>query len=538
MEQNSTKSNDTLLNNAQALQAAITQSDVEYYLRFEQYLQQAYFDPNLNLSFVRYYSPAEKWYCYNPQIGVYLDTTEQEIKKIFYEWADLCGEKTSNQKMAHALDRMKAYLEYKGLWDDGKFNGCEHIINVRNGLLDTLTLQLIPHTPEYMSRNQIPRWYIPDVKKIPSPLKKVLSSTPDRDNLLKFMVATVKNRHEDEVFLMLYGQKHSGKSTTLQIFELIMGRENISKSSLFKLKGAFGFDQCFDKLINIYPDLPIAPLDSHTIGILKTMTGEDGDLEIELKGITKFKYPIVIFFAFGTNQLPSFVKGASMEMESLMRRACLIHYPKTQVHEPEFKKLMRDPGILDLIFSYLMHLPYIPLYLPQELDAWIDKNMEKWLDDSAPVMRAIKSLYFYCDIPSNGKGDPYSIPIHSVIEEVREILQEEGFVIGDLQADITAALKSMRIHRNSARGAKASYLKMMRLDDPDADKMKKLMVDVEKKEILNPNAKKGQMILDTITESIQNSTPKEEKSHEENEKPSENPGDEDISFLLRPGRLI
>lgn len=492
-DQTNQKSNEELTQQAQVLQSALTGGDEEYYLKFEQYLQQAYYDVPTQSYYIRYYSTANRWYIYNPLEGVYRDVSKHQIKKIFMEWADLVGEKTTSQKTNHIVERLQAFLEYTDLWDSGLFNQYNHIINVRNGLLDTETLQLLPHTPAYMSRRQIPRWYISGVRKIPGPLQKVLTSTPDRDNLLKSLICVVKNRHEDEVFIMLYGQKHSGKSTTLQIFENIMGSENISKSSLFILSDRFGFEDCFDKLINIYPDLPICPMNSHTIGVLKTMTGNDGNLQIEIKGVPKFKYPIAIFFAFGTNQLPSFQKGSSMEMESLMRRACLIHYPQMQLHDPSFKSLIKDPGVLDLIFSYLVALPYIPLYLPCELEEWIRNNTEKWLEDSAPVLRVLKNLYFYCPIPRNAKGDPYSLEVRAVYEETRDMLGDEGYVTGDLQADITEAFRSMKIYRNNARGAKSAYLKIMRFDDPDAAKMQAL---IEKEEKTNPNANKGQLTLD------------------------------------------
>lgn len=532
MNSNSPKSNEQLTQQAQTLTTALTNGDEEYYLRFEQYLQQTYFDPQSNCFYIRYYSPANKWYIYNPAEGVYRDSTKQEIKKVFFEWADLCGEKTSTQKTNHMLERMQAYLEYNGVWDCGQFLGNLHIINVRNGLLDTQTLHLIPHSSQYMSRRQIPRWYIAGIKKIPSPLQKILTSTPDRDNLLKFLISMVKNRHDDEVFLMLYGQKHSGKSTTLQIFENIMGSENISKSSLFKIQDRFGLDQCFDKLINIYPDLPITPMNSHTIGVLKTMTGNDGALEIELKGLDKFKYPIMLFFAFGTNQLPSFKKGASMEMESLMRRACLVHYPQMQSHDPTFKALITDPGVLDLIFSYLVAMPFIPLYLPCQLEDWIRANTDKWLEDSAPVLKALKELYFYCDIPMNAKGVPYSLEVRAVHEEVREIMMDEGFVTGDLQADITEAFRSMKIYRNNARGAKSSYLKIMRYDDPDASKMQAAMAAEEKKNI---NGNKGQLELSVkpLVNEILKGLPKEDDPDEDRVPLEENLDlDQDVSNLF------
>jgi energy-coupling factor transporter ATP-binding protein EcfA2 len=467
---------------AQALSQNIQNQDEEYYERFEEYLELTYFDPQLNLPYIRFYSPTEQWYAYNPTYGYYETLTDHEITKIILDWAAIVSEVTSDTKIRHIFTRMRAYLEYKGTWDNGHYQHYAHIVNTKSGLLDTESLTLLAHSPEYMSRRQIPRHFIPNTRRCPAPLRKILWGTPDQDSLLKALIAIVKNIHDDEFFLMLYGQKHSGKSTTLQILENILGVENISKTSLFKLGGTFGLKECHDKLINIYPDLPIAPMNPYVVGTLKTLTGEDGYLEIEFKKQNPFKYPVQVFFGFGTNQLPEFRKDCAMEMESVMRRACLVHYPNVQPHDPHFKRSIKDPRVLDEIFSYLVHIPYMPLYLPCELEDWVQNNTERWLDNSSPVIRTLKELYFYCDVA----GLSAMLPIRTVVEEVQESLAAEGYMVADLQSEVTESFRAMKIYRNSARGAKAAYLKVMRHDHPDADKykakMKEPKVAAEKKD--------------------------------------------------------
>src|SRR4030066_220977 len=101
---------------------------------------------------------------------------------------------------------------------------------------------------------------------------------------------------------MCYGPRGSGKSTLLQIFENLFGIDLVSKTPWNKIGQRFGMKECYDKRVNVCPDLEIKYVSSEAIAMLKNLTGKDGYIEVEKKGIDSFSYPIQCFISFGSNQ--------------------------------------------------------------------------------------------------------------------------------------------------------------------------------------------------------------------------------------------
>jgi hypothetical protein len=78
------------------------------------------------------------------------------------------------------------------------------------------------------------------------------------------------------------------------------------------------------------------------------------------------------------------------------------------------------------------------------MDDWIENTKQQWLLNADPIMDICKKEY---------RWSPHgSLRIADVRAHVSECLREEGIIEPkDLQADITQALASMRITRNSSR---------------------------------------------------------------------------------------
>jgi phage/plasmid-associated DNA primase len=426
---------------------------------------------------IRWHYLEELWYKYNETRGVYEVLKGPRMNRIFTNWADDEGIKTSGHIVSHALNRLKGMVGTDVVWDNGHLEEYDSIENIQDGLLDINTKTLIPHTAAYMSKQQVPRHYYPQILEAPAKLTQLYTSTPDWKRLHRFMVALVHNIHDDEMFLMCYGKRGSGKSTFLQLVPEMYGKKHTSKTKLQKLGKAFGLARCYDKRANVCPDLAPIPLSGETIATLKMATGEDGDLEINIKSVPQFDWPVVCFFLFGANQLMKFVKSAAEEVESIMRRACLAHYPGGQPRDPAFKKSLRDPKFLDELFSYYVNCDYEPI-MDLALDDWVDQTLEQWLLDADPVMRILKEEYIYDDYSDS--HDPktflpcyHQIPCVEVVEVVRNIMSSEGYnPPGDLMSDVTTAFKTMKVLKNTKRGQKAAYIKVRKrtlIDEPDAE---------------------------------------------------------------------
>ena len=408
---------------------------------------------------LRYYTPEKSWYMYQELTGAYRLLTPPQLKAIFFAWSDTVeGDhgkfKTTDAIVAHAFTRLQSYptVEYTGAWDNDS-----NIENCLDGLLNLQTLTKSPHTPFYLSKKPIPRNYRePTIwaKQIVTAILTNLCSTPKHgDRLRKFWALMVHKDHTQELFLMSYGKRGSGKSTALNIPANLFGEDLTSATVFYKLGTRFGLKECYDKRVNVCPEMSVKSLKNAEVGMMKTLTGgesgADGFVEVEKKGLDSFKYPIQCFFLFGINQLPEFADEVSGEIESIMRRVCLIEYTDAQKPCPEYKSLMKDPDFLDDLYWILLHEPIEPIKVPDQ-EQFITANLDEWLTNCSPMLRMIKNCFKYSEFDS--------IAVKNVLEKITEEYEAESLIPPhNLQQEITYALRGMKIYRDEERGLKASY---------------------------------------------------------------------------------
>jgi len=443
------------------------QEDGFWYLEWEQYFKEEYYTtaPDDLTPLIIWHELEDTWYKYNEAKGVYDELKKNRLARLFTNWADENGVKTSNSISNHAIGRLSGLVGTDIIWDNKCLDEYISIENTVDGLLDINTKTLLPHTATYLSKKQVPRHYLAHIKDAPAKLTKLYSATPDSLRLHRFMVALVHKILDDEMFLMCYGKRGSGKSTFLQLVGGMYGQKQVSKTKLQKLGTSFGLARSYDKRANVVPDLSSVPMGAETVSTLKMVTGEDGPIEVNIKGTPQFEWPIQCLYLFGINQLMKFVKSVAEEVESIMRRGCLVHYPKAQPRDPAFKKALMDPTFLDELFSYYVNCEYEPI-MDIPLDDWVDQTMEQWLLDADPVMRILQEEYIFDDAYEGHDPKTFmplyvQIPCVTVVEHVRTILQSENFnPPEDLQADVTQAFKSMKVLKNNKRGQHSAYIKV------------------------------------------------------------------------------
>lgn len=456
------------MSNLTEIRTLIASKKVRWYDRFEKWFTEHYYisDPNLPaMSLYRYHLNEQSWYRYQISKGVYIKTPKEEILAIFYDWAKEDDYQTSNAIDNHALRRLSVSCRLSCIWDSGIYGNVKTIENIKDGLLDLETGKVYPHTPEYYSKFQVERHYIPEIKDIPPELAKLYSATPDRNKLHKWLVGLIHRKYEMELILMLYGKRGSGKSPLLLTLEYLYGHNMVSKTPIHKLGGKFGLTKIYDKRLNIFPDLASRPFGNNTVSVIKQVTGDiGGDVEINIKFVPAFNYPIKGFHAYGTNQLSKFEKNVVEEVESIMKRMCLIHYPKAQKRDDVFKKSLSEPELLDRIFSYLVNCEYVPLISETNLEEWIRTTQAEWMQNAEPIHRFVHEIFEYAPIPIgiDNKGMPvyHTLTINEVTDAIRDVLMGENLIVpGDLTADITSALKTMKIYRSKSRSAR-QYIKI------------------------------------------------------------------------------
>ena len=235
----------------------------------------------------------ERLYWYDH--GVYLDDGETILKALL---ESEFGDKTSNRLVADVVGKVKrrTYI------DRDSFNN-KRIINVRNGLLDLETLQLRPHTPDYLSTAQIDVVYNPEAKapRIQKFLREV--AQPGDVALIEEIVGWLLwpdyNVHKA---VMLLGPGRNGKGTLLRLITAFLGQKSISNVTLQELvSDRFAKADLYGKLANIGGDLPSKDL-SDTAAFRNLTGGDDNRAQEKYRAAFSFRNKAKMLFS--ANVLP------------------------------------------------------------------------------------------------------------------------------------------------------------------------------------------------------------------------------------------
>ncbi len=212
-------------------------------------------------------------------------------------------------------------------------NADEKIINLKNGLFDTKTKTLLPHTPDHLSTIQLPVSYD---KKADCPLFRQyladsMKGSEDQITLIQEMLGyfLVPATSAQKAFIIV-GAAGAGKSILLRIIgELLLGKQNVSNVPWQALDERFKLAEIYGKLANIFADLPSKPITDN--GIFKAVVGED-TLIAERKNQDPFSFKATSRLLFSCNSIP---KNLGDRSNGFYRKLEIIRFEHTV---PEDKK--------------------------------------------------------------------------------------------------------------------------------------------------------------------------------------------------------
>ena len=131
-------------------------------------------------------------------------------------------------------------------------------VNVRNGILDIQTKELVPHSKDFLSPVQIDAKWDPGAEcpRIDRFIAEVFP--PDSEQLffeLAGLYITPDTRQQ--VAVMLTGNGANGKSVTIELITRLLGHRNVSNVSLQEICGREASTaQLYGKLLNTFTDIP------------------------------------------------------------------------------------------------------------------------------------------------------------------------------------------------------------------------------------------------------------------------------------------
>lgn len=188
--------------------------------------------------------------------------------------------------------------------DYSKLNNTKDLICVKNGMLNIITKQLLPHSPDYYYTQQYDIIFDAKAKNVDMiNFVKGIFYKQDLDLVWEFSGYLLMKDINLKKFLILTGKGNNGKSLWLNTLSNIMGKENVSFEPLHKItSNNFSASNLFGKLANINADLE--SIDLKNVGIIKMLTGDD-DISADVKYGKPIYFKNKAKLMFSCNELPN-----------------------------------------------------------------------------------------------------------------------------------------------------------------------------------------------------------------------------------------
>lgn len=329
------------------LKEPLSDEELEVILRDEAFQKPVFFNDKTFLfdRFATYLKNNNYVVKINDQLHIYQDGTYST------------GYKTIETTMIHQIPNLKKaqrreVLEYMELIADEKAQADARYIAFRNGVLDIVTGQMQPFSPDLVITNQIPWDYNPEAysELADDTLNKLAcGDQPIRALLEECIGYCFYRRNELGKAFILTGDKSNGKSTFLDCVKAVVGEENISALDLKELGDRFSTSMMFGKLANIGDDIGDDFLQGSQVATFKkVVTGNR--IKAERKGQDPFEFNPYVKLLFSANDIPRMKDKTG----AVLRRLVIIPF------NARFTKYLPD-GTLDPDYN-----PYIKYELVEQ----------------------------------------------------------------------------------------------------------------------------------------------------------------------------
>lgn len=196
-------------------------------------------------------------------------------------------------------------------WLEGDGPPAGELVACANGLLHLPTGELLPHTPEFFTRNALTFDYDSNA---PAParwlafLETLWPEEPEAVALLQevFGYVLIPNTSQQKIFLMV-GPTRSGKGTIARVLTELVGPPNICAPSLADFGETFGLESLLGKQLAILSDVRLDRNAKHAAiaEALLRISGED-TVTVKRKHKTAWDGRLAVRFLLLSNLMPRF----------------------------------------------------------------------------------------------------------------------------------------------------------------------------------------------------------------------------------------
>jgi putative DNA primase/helicase len=253
-------------------------------------------------------------------------TSDDDLKAKLWKWLSRCsffkkgklaGFQPSRNIVSGVMDALRAVANRSSMLEAPCWltSGPSQIIAFDNGLLDVEKFlisgnaEILPHTPRWFSPNCLPHQFD---QKAECPewlrfLHEVFDGDVERMEALQQWFGynlIADNRHHK--MALLIGPPRSGKGTTLAVLSAMLGKHNISNSSLAALGGRFGLEPLVGRLAALIDEGHLGKF-SDTSLILERLKAISGGSEqtVDRKGVAALSsVSLKVRFTLAVNEIP------------------------------------------------------------------------------------------------------------------------------------------------------------------------------------------------------------------------------------------
>lgn len=213
-----------------------------------------------------------------------------------------------------------------------------NLIAVENGVLDIITKDLKPNSPDYFFFNKIPVMFDKNKKcdKILEHLNNVLGNEKDILVMQELFGYLLYRDYQIEKAFMLTGYGRNGKGKTIELMKRFLGVENCANIPLQQFdKDIYAMGELFNKMANLAADISSNELKQ--TGNFKNLTGHDL-VSASRKYLAKVHFVNYAKMIFCANELP---RTTDLTM-AFFNRWVLIDFPFTFISRKEYDALPKD----------------------------------------------------------------------------------------------------------------------------------------------------------------------------------------------------
>ena len=213
-------------------------------------------------------------------------------------------------------------------------------IAFKNGVYNIVTDTIEPYTPDIIITNMIPWDYNPKAyhELADKTLNKIACDDDDVRLLFEEYIGyNFYRRNELGKAFIFTGDKSNGKSTFLDIMNVIMGEENTSALDVRELGDRFSTAMMFGKLSNIGDDIGDEFLSGTAVSLFKKIvTGNR--VKAERKGQNPFEFNPYVKLSFSANEMPKMRDKTGAVIRRLVMIPCDATFSKD---DPDYRPFIK-----------------------------------------------------------------------------------------------------------------------------------------------------------------------------------------------------